>query len=1511
MLTGAALKKAVAALIATIDKLAGGAYLDGDAFTMGELRRMYPDRPVSELEKLLAQEAKFETAFRKKMRERLERDLPEALAIADPKARLDAFDKIMEREKRFRVAREEAMFMRALGKAEAMLLKESSPRGAYWTLSPFVHQHTLDCLAMADQFWPWEVLENFQPPVHHGCACSLLGLDEAVAEGLMTPDQVPDTADAVRRARKALKDAADMEESLDEATIRSYIDGPAIEEAGNVLRWDKGFAHGGQFRPKSGGNPGTKLLRKLIPHPSSPLAKRGTKRGRWAWVNGTYTRIPEADHWEKRVAGSAYVSPPGGTNVYKDGQLFDGMGVQSPEKRPRLALKAPAPPAEIVKVADSLRSSARDDAVSRINAASAHPPVAVGDGPTSLLALKQAGYRLEKATPGGLRFRNAATAAEVNVRFDGHRISYVDWQPVPAPPPEGRALDASPRDFDEHRADAFAWANELGDRYGADVSLPDFKVDHGLGNHAGTHHWDGTAMVGPEVQDDIDAAGRKRAAGEPLNDREKRGVWSSFWTTAHELGHAVNPIDPDTYNDPAHQNLEETLTEEMAHIHAVERLTKQGQRDVIAWRDSHPDAIPVKGVYRLGRGKLAEMLDDGGITDPARRQALIEHLKFGTAPAGRFDELDRALGKEPGYAHKAMSTLDADPGSALSAMSAGRAQVGEIGYGRFTGAKLSPDGLTLTLPDGGVRRVENIPVPEGLPELAGLTDGSALAVYPPGVPASTGDMHRDGSPKSFRWLDDQERGKLILKAFTGKGSPGAPASPGTGWKKLKKTSYGEGTWESKTHFIDQHQNGTAFEVFEKQKRGGEKRISVEKSLEDAQAVADGTKDPNVGDGGAEWWDKLAGTGQGTLGADEQGALNKAWKQTETWKKKKAPPDPMIGKIIGDIGLPPTETGPIPNYDGNVLTLGKGAGGSNGARWAFDKDGHRWLLKTYRGDRDRIATELLANAVYREVGAKVPEAGSITTPPDSPDFRHVPDTPIDEPELPKPSKGRRVSTGVIVAEPDGRLWVYEPKNHFGGYEHTFPKGGVTHGLTGQQNALKELWEETGLHAHITDFVGDYEGDTGVSRYYLAARTGGDPVPGKPGETEAVKLVTPDEAASMLNRDRDKNILRDALAKGLPTSTHEDTFPQPPSRLALTYPTLDGETRRFDPSEAVGEHYMTDALLANWDFVGMTQDNIMWDPDGNPFRVDQGGTFEYRAQGGEKPFGPVPTEVWTMLSKGQGQRGVKISEDQMRQQGADIADKLSDGRIDALVNAAPFENNEMRERIRENLKARVAWMKGFHDGTVDMPRPLEGEAAHDDLFDAQSGIELFPEQEDALYGYVEGMDADVTTALRKGGKKDKMVQRTIDELDSVMRHAQTGEDVIGYIAMTGSDPAALEGLSGKSLQEKGYLGVYLEPPPHAESLLRVTVPAGSYGLYTPMWDDFPATTPDLILARDARLKVGGARDDSPVPTMNATAATQKPFKPYVPPPKPPAQGGGDQPKLPNPTGSKWGWHDTSPK
>lgn len=528
---------------------------------------------------------------------------------------------------------------------------------------------------------------------------------------------------------------------------------------------------------------------------------------------------------------------------------------------------------------------------------------------------------------------------------------------------------------------------------------------------------------------------------------------------------------------------------------------------------------------------------------------------------------------------------------------------------------------------------------------------------------------------------------------------------------------------------------------------------------------------------------------------------------------------------------------IPNYDGVALELGKSAGGSNGARWAKDIEGDRWLVKTYGGDQNRVATEVLANAIYREMGAKVANAGTIDAHIE-PDFTHISDVAVHEPDLPKPSKGSRVSSGMVVREPDGRVWVYEPKGKFGGYEHTFPKGGVEHGLTGQQNAHKELWEETGLRAAVTGYLGDYKGSTGVTRYYTAVRVGGEPhapdnTPYETGgnETASVKLLAPVEAKKHLNVKRDHDVLADALKVPVPLPSQVPHVPAPPQTArALAYPTLDGEVREYGfdkgPSAKLGEHFMTDALLANWDFVGMSDDNVLWQGD-EPVRLDQGGTFSFRAQGSKKPYGPVPNEVWTMMGpKGQGFRAVQVTPEQKRAQAAAIAKTLTPERVDQLVDAAPFTDEKLRTELRRNLNARVQWMGRYAKGDEHEPAPLTGDAAGEALTKASGELAgegaLDPDEQWALDAYHED-EGEINDFLK--GKRDARSKDIVRLLDGLITETKAPDDFVAYIPTSGH--GNVDHLLGKTTRYGGYLDASLDQPDGPA--LRVTVPKGAPMLY----------------------------------------------------------------------------------
>lgn len=129
---------------------------------------------------------------------------------------------------------------------------------------------------------------------------------------------------------------------------------------------------------------------------------------------------------------------------------------------------------------------------------------------------------------------------------------------------------------------------------------------------------------------------------------------------------------------------------------------------------------------------------------------------------------------------------------------------------------------------------------------------------------------------------------------------------------------------------------------------------------------------------------------------------------------------------------------------------------------------------------------------------------------------------DFPFEPHPTK--HTAAGVVIIEPDGRVWLTKPTNEFGGYQHTYPKGTCESGLTMQQNAIKEAWEETGLKVRIVGVLGDLERDTSKARFYVARRVGGTPSD-MGWESQALRLAPRAQAEKLLNKPHDRQLLTD--------------------------------------------------------------------------------------------------------------------------------------------------------------------------------------------------------------------------------------------------------------------------------------------------------------------------------------------------------------------------------------------------
>lgn len=160
---------ATAAILAAFVKFLAALREQHRAFLVRELGRY--SSSSNDITETVRQEMLLELEFAKNAADRLAKQLPDALAIADPQERARRIAQIFADEERYAGQRGEAMFARAIAALTRFTLKAQSPAGAFWRLGTAQH-HTPGCLTMADKFWPWEVLDRVHPPRHYGCLVS-------------------------------------------------------------------------------------------------------------------------------------------------------------------------------------------------------------------------------------------------------------------------------------------------------------------------------------------------------------------------------------------------------------------------------------------------------------------------------------------------------------------------------------------------------------------------------------------------------------------------------------------------------------------------------------------------------------------------------------------------------------------------------------------------------------------------------------------------------------------------------------------------------------------------------------------------------------------------------------------------------------------------------------------------------------------------------------------------------------------------------------------------------------------------------------------------------------------------------------------------------------------------------------------------------------------------------------------------------------------------------------------
>lgn len=121
----------------------------------------------------------------------------------------------------------------------------------------------------------------------------------------------------------------------------------------------------------------------------------------------------------------------------------------------------------------------------------------------------------------------------------------------------------------------------------------------------------------------------------------------------------------------------------------------------------------------------------------------------------------------------------------------------------------------------------------------------------------------------------------------------------------------------------------------------------------------------------------------------------------------------------------------------------------------------------------------------------------------------------------------------------------------------------------------------------------------------------------------------------------------------------------------------------------EGFAADAWLANWDVVGLANDNLQIDDKGHAHRVDAGGSLMYRAQGGKKDFGNTVPELDSLRDPKINPQAAavfgKMTKADISASVAKVA-QISDAQIRILVNTNGPGSKAERKALAETLIAR---------------------------------------------------------------------------------------------------------------------------------------------------------------------------------------------------------------------------------
>ena len=276
-----------------------------------------------------------------------------------------------------------------------------------------------------------------------------------------------------------------------------------------------------------------------------------------------------------------------------------------------------------------------------------------------------------------------------------------------------------------------------------------------------------------------------------------------------------------------------------------------------------------------------------------------------------------------------------------------------------------------------------------------------------------------------------------------------------------------------------------------------------------------------------------------------------------------------------------------------------------------------------------------------------------------------------------------------------------------------------------------------------------------------------------------------------------------------------------------------------SEDVQSGFVADAFLANWDVVGLVYDNIVQSDDGF-YRIDNGGSLIFRAQGGDKAYSPdsIP-ELETMRVPGRptGEVFANITEEEIGRQARELIDKLKPDDITAIVDESGL-TGEDRDRVLTGLLGRREYLVK----TYGEPEPnIEEETLNPESRERRprravsetirflSSQEMERSGETAVrprteiicdHGHIEGQKIDVINKRDRGSMEFRFKLRTPSEITVPKIEGQDGQTEVttpsgailrrGKISYEGASTSDSYDLCDASVFEKNGVKVFVADP-----------------------------------------------------------------------------------------------------